>query len=75
MNPSRDHLFNRLCDVTANVRDNLGQAASVVIGILFAGAVLIGFLMGCWILRGGLFRSLRDFLAHRQAIEQYLNER
>lgn len=75
MNPDHDHFFNRLCDATANLRDSWGQDASVVIGILLAAGVLAGFLIGCWILRGGLSGSLRDFLAHRQAIEQYLNER
>ena len=75
MNSDREKIFDKLCDTAANARDSLGQDAMVVIGILLAAGILVGFLAGRWILRGGLSRSLRDFLAHRQAIEQYLKER
>jgi hypothetical protein len=75
MNSDRESFFNRLCDTAANARDSLGQDAMVVIGILLAAGILVAFLAGRWILRGGLSRSLRDIFAQRQAIEQYLKER
>jgi hypothetical protein len=73
MNTDNDGILRQLCRFVEIIRDNLGAAAVVLLGVLLLAAVVAGVWAFRWI-RGTGSHSLRDLLARRQAIERHLRE-
>jgi hypothetical protein len=74
MDLDADKFFKVLFQIFHHLRDSMGQAAWVILGLFLLAGIRICFLAMRWILHGGLSGSPHHFFAECREIDRYTKD-